>query len=146
MERKTEIRKKILSNRFSRRDYRAFKTNMKIVKSRYHPDLTADLDLTESITQMAEDSTSLKGLVFTIVIMLIYSLRDFALMGLLFSFGLMLFVLAMIIWANAKQRNLPVMTELRLIKLAWRMRSILRVRAREEKARLKAEKKRKRAK
>jgi len=47
---------------------------------------------------------------------------------------------------HAKQRNLPVSTELRLMKLAFRMRKIIRVGAREEKAKIKAEKKRKRGK
>ncbi|MEI2265451.1 hypothetical protein [Erwinia sp. CGal63] len=47
---------------------------------------------------------------------------------------------------HAKQRNLSVVTELRLMKLAFRMRKIIKVRAREEKAKIKAEKKHKRGK
>lgn len=142
MDRKTEIRKKILSNRFTPQNYNAFKTNMKIVKKRYHPDLTADLDLTESITQMAENNSSLKGLAFMLMIMLLFFLQELARGGVTFSIGVMILVIAFSIWINVRNRNLPFTTELRLMKLAWRLRAILKARAREQKTTLKAEKRR----
>jgi len=142
MDRKTEIRKKILSNRFTPQDYSAFETNMKIVKKRYHPDLTANLDLAESITQMAEDSSSLKGLAFMLMIMQLFFLHVLSRGGVIFSIGVMIFVIAFPIWMNARNRNLPFMTELRLMKLAWRLRAILKARAREQKATFKSKKRR----
>jgi len=146
MDRKTQIRQQILTNGFTLKDYSAFKTNMKIVKKRYHPDLTKDVDLLESITQMAEDSTSLKGMATLFILMLLFMLRDSDPVGLLITLSITLAILAGSLWMHAKERNLPVSTELRLIKLAFRMRKILKVRAREEKARIKAEKKRQRGK
>ncbi|RRZ96867.1 hypothetical protein [Erwinia sp. 198] len=146
MDRKTQIRQQILTNGFTLKDYSAFKTNMKIVKKRYHPDLTKDVDLLESITQMAEDSTSLKGMATLFIMMLLFMLRDSDPVALLITLSITLAILAVLLWMHAKGRNLPVSTELRLMKLAFRMRKILKVRAREEKARIKAEKKRQRGK
>jgi len=71
---KNQIRAFILSNNSTRRDYSAFKTNMQIVKKRYHPGLTAGVDLPEAITQMAEDSTSLKGHAILVAGMLLFTL------------------------------------------------------------------------
>jgi len=143
---KNQIRAFILSNNFTRRDYSAFKTNMQIVKKRYHPDLTAGVDLPEAITQMAEDSTSLKGFVILVVVMLLFMLCSSDPVSVLISLVIIIVAFAGSLWGHAKQRNLPVSTELRLMKLAFRMRKIIKVRAREEKAKIKAEKKRKRGK
>ncbi|RAR72124.1 hypothetical protein C7420_103299 [Pantoea ananatis] len=140
MDRKTEIRKKILSNRLTPQDYSGFKTNMKIVKKRYHPDLTANFDLTESITQMAEDNSSLKGLAFMLMIMLLFFQHELSRGGVIFSIGVMIFVIAFSIWMNARNRNLPFMAELRLMKLAWRLRAFLKALASKRKTTYKAEK------
>jgi len=95
---------------------------------------------------MAEDSSSLKELAFMLVNMLLFFLHELARRGVLFSIGVMIFVIAFSIWMNARNRNLPFMTELRLMKLAWRLSAILKARAREQKATFKAEKRRWRVK
>jgi len=148
MDIRNQIRAKILSNKFTFKDYSAFKTNMKIVKKRYHPDLTADVDLLESITQMAEDSTSVKGLLFTNFIMLLVLLKEEHLTAafVFFAFALATVISFCMVWIRAKERNLPVSTEFRLIKLAIRMRKMLKIRAHQQKAKIKAEKKQRRSK
>ncbi|MDN4625624.1 hypothetical protein [Erwinia sp. PsM31] len=145
MENKTAIREKILSNNFTRKDYFVFKNNVQLIKQIYHPDLTTGIDLPEAITQMAEDSTKLRNIaVIYVVLFLILLFRDDK-VPVLINITVVTIVLLIVLWTNACQRHLPVSTELRLMKLAIRMRKILKARAREEKARIKAEKKRQRA-
>lgn len=145
MENKTAIREKILSNNFTRKDYFVFKNNVQLIKKIYHPDLTAGINLPEAITQMAEDSTKLRNIavIYAVLFLILLFRHDKA--QALINIIVITIVLLIMLWANACQRNLPVSTELRLIKLAIRMRKILKARAREEKASIKAEKKRQRA-
>jgi len=145
MENKTAIREKILSNNFTRKDYFVFKSNVQLIKQIYHPDLTAGINLPEAITQMAEDSTKLRNIAVIYVVLFLILLFRHDKAQALINIIVITIVLLIMLWANACQRNLPVSTELRLIKLAIRMRKILKARAREEKARIKAEKKRQRA-
>jgi len=145
MENNAAIREKILSNNFTRKDYFVFKNNVQLIKQIYHPDLTAGIDLPEAITQMAEDSTKLRNIAVVYVVLFLILLFRHDKAQALINIIVITIVLLIMLWANACQRNLPVSTELRLIKLAIRMRKILKARAREEKASIKAEKKRQRA-
>lgn len=144
MGRKAEIRAKIVSNNFTRKDYHAFKTNMRIVQARYHPDLTAGVDMPEAITQMAEDSSSLKAMVIINIVLPIIMFPAGRIGELLTSLIAVNIAFFAVLWSNAKERNLSLMTEFRLIKLAARMKKIIKIRAREEKARIKAEKNKRR--
>jgi len=146
MDNKAAIREKILSNNFTRKDYSVFKRNMKTVKKMYHPNLTSHIDLPEAITQMAEDSTKIRGGAPIYVILFLMLLFGNDKTEALIYITVMTIVMLIVLWTNASQRSLPISTDLRLMKLAFRMRKILKARTREEKARIKAEKKRKRAK
>lgn len=122
MENKTAIREKILSNNFTRKDYFFFKNNVQLIKQIYHPDLTAGIDLPEAITQMAEDSTKLRNIAVVYVVLFLILLFRHDKAQALINIIVITIVLLIMLWANACQRNLPVSTELRLIKLAIRMR------------------------
>jgi len=146
MDNRAAIREKILTNNFTRKDYSVFKRNMKTVKKMYHPDLTAHIDMPEAITQMAEDTSKIRGIIPVYVVLFLMLFLGHDKVGALIYIGVMTAVMMIVLWTNASQRSLPISTDLRLMKLAFRMRKILKVRAREEKARIKAEKKRRRAK